>query len=222
MLVEVEEYEKGNMEELKRLVALGGGVRRALWRSEFGRECGEIYDDLCGAEEVLRGNIGEEKAEGDADEELHRVTSLERAAYTTLHLLQELSSSSSQVSSMTGATPMSKGEITNTLPSLTTINDADTNGVIMEKSRFLMKLAPRIRRLESDTAKCLVNKLEELLTCVRNDLMESDTGEGDISGFKRRERKEELLLMIGNCLRGLALLGKGSDAESAFARVAIM
>ena len=54
LLAEVEEYEKENLGELKRLVALGSGIRKALWRSEFGVECGEIYEDLCGAEEVLR------------------------------------------------------------------------------------------------------------------------------------------------------------------------
>ena len=40
-------------------------------------------------------------------------------------------------------------------------------GVVMEKSRVLMKLAPRIQRLESDTAKFLVGRLESLLAKVR-------------------------------------------------------
>lgn len=117
----------------------------------------------------------------------------------------------------------------------------------MEKSRFLMKLAPRIRRLESDTAKCLEVTLEELLVRVRK-LMEgsssstrssSSTDDGDyddnngdhhdgdshaVYSNKQqwRSQHDDLLLLIGHCLRGLALLGKGSDAESAFARVAIM
>lgn len=165
--------------------------------------------------------------------ELHQVNSLERAAYTTLYLLQELQYSSAQVSAMTGASSsltstntkvtVEHGEVTNSLPSLISVNDSELNGVIMEKSRFLMKLAPRIRRLESETAKCLVGKLEELLACIRNELMEDDEDDADPNGLNRfKDRKEELLLMIGNCLRGLALLGKGVDAESAFARVAIM
>lgn len=41
------------MEELKRLVGLGGGVRKALARSAAGEECRMIYGDLCGAEDVL-------------------------------------------------------------------------------------------------------------------------------------------------------------------------
>ena len=118
------------------------------------------------------------------------------------------------VSSFTS--PTKDDSATNSLPTLMSVNDCDMNGVIIEKSRFLMKLSPRIRKLESDTAKCLVAKLEELLTCIRNDAMES--GEDDSNSKK----KENMLLMIGNCLRGLALLGKGADAESAFARVAIM
>lgn len=76
-----------------------------------------------------------------------------------------------------------------------------------------MKLSPRIRKLESDTAKCLVGKLEELLTRMRQD------AENDVEDASK---KENVLLMIGNCLRGLALLGKGKEAENAFARVAIM
>lgn len=108
----------------------------------------------------------------------------------------------------------------NTLSKLLSANDSDINGVIIEKSRFLMKLSPRIRKLESDTAKALVRKLEELLTCIRNNAMEqhhdNDSKKRDIMAI------DNLLLMVGNCLRGLALLGKGAEAESAFARVAIM
>jgi len=112
-------------------------------------------------------------------------------------------------------------------------DNSSLNGVILEKSRFLAKLAPRIRRLESDTAKCLVSTLEDLLVRMRT-LMEDDNNEGqqhyDDDGdntvyYNKQQRKsqhDDLLLMIGHCLRGLALLGKGADAESAFARVAIM
>lgn len=151
--------------------------------------------------------------------ELDHATSLERAAYTTLHLLQELQSSSAEVSAVT-STPLKptqdEGNNSNVLPSLNDATGASSgiNGVIMEKSRFLMKLAPRIRRLESDTAKCLVATLESLLVQVRS------AGESNVS--VSAETQGNLLLMIGHCLRGLALLGKGSHAESAFARVAIM
>ena len=120
--------------------------------------------------------------------------------------------------------------VNNNLPSLSDFSSNDNtslNGVVLEKSRFLAKLAPRIRRLESDTAKCLVSTLEELLVRVRS-LMEdeNDTNDGNNTGYdnkqQRKSQHDDLLLMIGHCLRGLALLGKGADAESAFARVAIM
>ena len=108
----------------------------------------------------------------------------------------------------------------NTLSTLLSANDSDINGVIIEKSRFLMKLSPRIRKLESDTTKALLRTLEELLTSIRNNAMEQHN-ENDP---KKRDRisTDNLLLMVGSCLRGLALLGKGAEAESAFARVAIM
>jgi len=190
--------------------------------------------------------------------EFDHICSLERAAYTTLHLLQELHNSSADVSAMTTTPkkPMKRathpdGEDTtdgassnynsnnnnsNNLPSLSDFSsshdNALLNGVILEKSRFLAKLAPRIRRLESDTAKCLVSTLEELLVRMRT-LMEDDNqgqkyddDDGDNAVYyniqQRKSQHDDLLLMIGHCLRGLALLGKGADAESAFARVAVM
>eukprot|EP00986_Skeletonema_menzelii_P006064 scaffold2300_cov138-Skeletonema_menzelii.AAC.1 len=187
-------------------------------------------------------------SEDETEEEFDHICSLERAAYTTLYLLQELHNSSADVSAMT-TTPkkrtaqQSEGDendgsnsnnnntsVNNNLPSLSDFSSNDNtslNGVVLEKSRFLAKLAPRIRRLESDTAKCLVSTLEELLVRVRS-LMEdeNDTNDGNNTGYdnkqQRKSQHDDLLLMIGHCLRGLALLGKGADAESAFARVAIM
>jgi len=187
-------------------------------------------------------------SEDETEEEFDHICSLERAAYTTLYLLQELHNSSADVSAMT-TTPkkrtaqLSEGDendgsnsnnnntsVNNNLPSLSDFSSNDNtslNGVVLEKSRFLAKLAPRIRRLESDTAKCLVSTLEELLLRVRS-LMEdeNDTNDGNDTGYdnkqQRKSQHDDLLLMIGHCLRGLALLGKGADAESAFARVAIM
>eukprot|EP01082_Thalassiosira_pseudonana_P005647 g5361.t1 g5361 contig2:380600-383244(+) len=233
LLEEVVRYENENRVELERWMERVKRVRCAWRRRTVGLECEEIYGDLCGAEEVLKRRMDDD--DDGEDEELDRSTSLERAAYTTLHLLQELQSSSAQVSSMTQtpikATTNNNNNNIDSLPSLTT-TDASSNydyyystgvsGVIIEKSRFLMKLAPRIRRLESDTVKCLVVRLEGLLMQVRH--LEDCRKSNDESGSSGHDdgRKEKLLLMIGHCLRGLALLGKGADAESAFARVAIM
>jgi len=292
----VEQYESDNRGELDRLVGQGREVQCAVKKGEFSVQCAEIYQDLRGAEEVLRwklvqkgdrkkkkksgGNstqIHEESvvrrggyeqdidvddddddwSEDEAEEEFDHICSLERAAYTTLHLLQELQSSSADVSAMTttpkkrtiqssdgggdenndGSNNKNNHIANNNLPSLSDFSSNDNtllNGVVLEKSRFLAKLAPRIRRLESDTAKCLVSTLEDLLVRVRS-LMEDENDTAGVGGQgdggndavyddkqQRKRQHDELLLMIGHCLRGLALLGKGADAENAFARVAIM
>lgn len=84
------------------------------------------------------------------------MASLERAAHTALCLVQDLRVSSEQVSALTSklaATPDSTA-----LPSIRTPLEHDT-----ERAQFIMKLAPRIRRLESDALLCLTNRLEHIL-----------------------------------------------------------
>jgi hypothetical protein len=51
------EYEKENLDDLNKVVEIGGGVKKALWRSRAGEECAVVYGDLCGAEEVIRGIV---------------------------------------------------------------------------------------------------------------------------------------------------------------------
>jgi hypothetical protein len=85
-------------------------------------------------------------------DQVDHVLSLERAAHTTLYLVQDLQSSTAQVSSSATLSDSSA------LPSLRTPLDRDT-----ERAQFLMKLAPRIRRLESDTITCLSIRLELVL-----------------------------------------------------------
>ena len=108
---------------------------------------------------------------------------------------------------------------------------------MMEKSRFLVKLAPRIRRLESDASRCLISRLESLLINVRC-LMEGNSTNENKKQHQQHEGKNNttnkmeevgnsrqfhvLLITIGHVLRSLALLNKGQDAEATFARVAIM
>ena len=97
-----------------------------------------------------------------------------------------------------------------------------------DKAQFLMKLAPRIRRLEADTVKALTATLEDVLGQMKSrkeDEMEQQQqqqGESSPDDAASAEAEERDLLMIGHCLRGLALLGRGKEAEGAFARVAIM
>lgn len=173
-------------------------------------------------------------------DELDHVASLERAAHTTLHLVQELKSSTAEVTSLTSvqhkedaaagadnntasgttANPQSSAS---SLPNLRAPLPDDT-----DKAQFLMKLAPRIRRLEADTVKALTATLEEVLGQMKSrkederEQQQQQQGGSSPDDAVSAEAEERDLLMIGHCLRGLALLGRGKEAEGAFARVAIM
>jgi hypothetical protein len=92
-----------------------------------------------------------------------------------------------------------------------------------EKAQFFSKLAPRILKLESDVIKCLISRLDSILTRMSQDINNNrqPSSQQEKNATIAKRRKEDLL-GVGHCLRGLALLGKGKEAESLFARVAIM
>jgi hypothetical protein len=142
------------------------------------------------------------------------VSSLERCAHTTLCLVQDLQTSTDKVTAITASkvviTDSDKND--NSLPSLRTALDEDT-----ERAQFLMKLAPRIRRLESDTITALTHRMEQTLRNLQQ-LREGTVDEKD----DQIPEEDELLLMLGHCMRGLALLGRGKEVENIFARIAIM
>lgn len=166
---------------------------------------------------------------------------MERAAHTTLHLVQELKSSTAEVTSLTSvqhkedaaagadnnntaggtAANNSQSSSASSLPNLRAPLPDDT-----DKAQFLMKLAPRIRRLEADTVKALTATLEEVLGQMKSrkedEREQQQQGGSSPDASASAEAEERDLLMIGHCLRGLALLGRGKEAEGAFARVAIM
>ena len=162
---------------------------------------------------------------------MDQVASLERAAHTTLHLVQELKTSTAEVTNLTSMQHKDEAAADNntgtanasaSLPNLRAPLPDDT-----DKAQFLMKLAPRIRRLEADTVKALTSTLEEVLGQMKTRKEEEreqqeDPGVGGPDDMAAAEAEERDLLMIGHCLRGLALLGRGKEAEGAFARVAIM
>ena len=166
---------------------------------------------------------------------------MERAAHTTLHLVQELKSSTAEVTSLTSvqhkedaaagadnnntaggtAANNSQSSSASSLPNLRAPLPDDT-----DKAQFLMKLAPRIRRLEADTVKALTATLEVVLGQMKSrkddEREQQQQGGRSLDDTVSAEAEERDLLMIGHCLRGLALLGRGKEAEGAFARVAIM
>jgi conserved oligomeric Golgi complex subunit 2 len=137
--------------------------------------------------------------------------------------VQDLKSSTDIVAAMTASkvVPASATADSNSnLPSLRTPLEAD-----MESAQFLMKLSPRIRRLESDTVIALTNRTEEILKTLqdRRKAGEIDgTDEEEETSISTSTFQNDLLLMIGHCMRGLALLGRGKEVENVFARVAIM
>lgn len=137
--------------------------------------------------------------------ELDHASSLEHMAYTAFYLLQELQSSSEEVAAiaMMGSTSTAtnssaatagttaantEGASSNTTLQLPSLKDDDNyyssssasgiNSAIIEKSKYLMKLSPRIRRLESDAVKCLVGRLEDALIAMRSLREEEDGDEG--------------------------------------------
>lgn len=146
-------------------------------------------------------------------DELDHISSLERAAHVALCLGGDLQSASDSISALTtgklaATVNGGEGELAKSskLPSLRSALPDDS-----ERAEFYLKLAPRIRRLESDTTLCLCQRLEHTLTSMQEDGKGSDS-----------TTLESTLLILGHCFRGLALLGRGSEAESIFARVAVM
>ena len=107
-------------------------------------------------------------------DQVDHVSSLERAAHTTLCLVQDLHSSTAQLSSTAMSALPTKQDA---LPSLRTPLERDT-----ERPQFIMKLAPRIRRLESDTITCLTARLERVLQVLQQKRHENgDSKEQDES-----------------------------------------
>jgi hypothetical protein len=158
-------------------------------------------------------------------EKLDHAASLERCAQITLVLVQDLKSSTDIVAALTAskvvpAAATSDASSNSNLPSLRKPLQDDT-----ERAQFLMKLAPRIRRLESDTVIALAYRMEETLKRLQDcRKAESELGDDDDEDIVPTTftPEKDLLLMVGHCMRGLAFLGRGKEVENIFARVAIM
>lgn len=139
--------------------------------------------------------------------------SLERCAHITLFLVQDLQTSTDRVTAITASRVIMNdgGDSSSALPSLRAPLEQDT-----DRAQFLMKLSPRIRRLESDTITALTHRMEETLKNLQK------LREGRVTEADEIPSEDDLLLMLGHCMRGLALLGRGKEVESIFARIAIM
>jgi len=106
-------------------------------------------------------------SQSQEEEELHYMASLERVAHTTLHLVHQLDLSSAQVTSSLASTGTTNGTSKSTSTSISnepqklsmkTPLPQDT-----EKAQFLMKLAPRIRKLQQKVITSLSTELEAVL-----------------------------------------------------------
>lgn len=140
-------------------------------------------------------------------DELDRAASMERAAHVTLCLVEDLHAAQEYISRWaSGSDTQNNGNNGLQLPSMRTPSRSQDT----EFAQFLLKLAPRIRTVESQTVKVLGSFLEELLQKFSS-LTESEN-----------PSMEDDLLILGHCMRGLALLGRGKEVESIFARIAIM
>ncbi len=192
--------------EIYRDLVLGEDILRwDVERNSTSRSSGTMTKTTKNQEDYDYDNEEEEDDDDDGETfesvELLNASSLERVAYTALYLLQELQSSSEEVSAIAlkGSSSNSSSTATTTaaatedavtsneqqlqLPSLKDDNNysSSANGInsaIIEKSKYLMKLSPRIRRLESDAVKCLVGRLEGALIALRN-LSEEEDGNAE-------------------------------------------
>ena len=170
------------------------------------------------------------------------MASLERVAHTTLHLTQQLQSSSEQITAALSSTNTNTNTNTNTTSDPKEMN-VNTNTPLLgdtERAQFTMKLAPRIRALEKNSTHVIGTHLERILRR-RMHLYQTKHNDrhGTFSDHDNDNDNDEMissssssssssnsnsneLLILGHLFRSFTLLNKASDAESIFARVAIM
>ena len=136
---------------------------------------------------------------------LEHLSSLERTAHITLFLIQALKQSTdpSQISnSITGFSPNNKPNNSSTsgLPTLSLPLPQAT-----EKSQLLMKLSPRIRKLERQVVASLVKRMEEILTEIGQQKeieLEMKQKEEDAAGEEKMNGESEHSINAGDSVFG--------------------
>ena len=105
------------------------------------------------------------------------------------------------------------------------VNDNPTQGV--EYEAFVLRLGPRIRKLEVDTVHRLGRSLEETLmryTKAQQQQQNEDEEETAASTPNKEESShddETIFTELGQVIRGLVLLGRAKDVETIFTNTAI-
>lgn len=224
-----ETAEKEYLQRLQKFVECGNDIRFEERRGGNARECAGLYEDLLAGENRLREDPSQlrEKVvlwsnkKSLLSAKMDQISLLERCAQTTLFLVKELQASTDIVAAMTASNVILSSDLpSHALPSMRTSLDQDS-----ERAQFVMKLAPRIRHLESDIISSLSFWTEHIL--MRFQDQKRSEKDQELSEEKSDNEFETLdgnvvQLMIGHCMRGLALLGRGKEVENIFARVAIM
>jgi conserved oligomeric Golgi complex subunit 2 len=117
---------------------------------------------------------------------------------------------------------------------LQSANEALTSSSIVamqqdtEYEQFLVKLAPRIRRLEMDLHKCLAQRMELALNRLpdihqqQQPARTSQSPEHDNALQPQRSEQQQLVVVLGHVMRALAISGRSKEVESIFARTAVL
>lgn len=227
VLSATEQLEKATLANLEKLVVQVNQIRLETRRSQHAQSLADLYADLVAAERIVATHSRRSKAASygptntnseedmDSEDEVSQAAALERAAHVTLCLVEELHSATDTVSSMTQKTKEHTDPAKQALPSLRTPLPPNQEG-----ASFLLQLAPRIRRVESETVTCLSHQMESVLQTLQEQQSNHTYEKGDHDQEDRSQ--DTILLRLGHCMRGLALLSRGKEVESIFARVAIM
>ena len=229
----LQEYNAGNVEGWVGFYNEVMSVRLELRRLQSLQLC---HDKCCALESCEAILVQHSKTSGNAAKNNENVMEdfcmkLERCAFTALNLSEELKYAPTSVVGMMqqqqAAVLPAAAKIQS--PLLISSEDAvalpqdlfeDSLPPDKDRAQFFMRLAPRIRRLEGDVTRALTEQLENVLTFM-NDRGDNN-GNADGGGNSSSSDEEIFLGAVGHCLRGLAINGRGKDAESTFARIAIM
>jgi len=224
----LQDYNSENVEEWLRFYNEVMSVRLQLRRMQSLQLCHDKFTELESCEKIILASTSTSTSKttkedsNDAAEIENICMELERCAFTALNLSEELKSAPVSVVGAMQAQAAAAAQSKLQFP----LSSADAMALPQdifeeplppdnERAQFFMRLAPRIRRLESDVTRALTDQLEHVLMSMNERNHDHDAN--DHNG-----NKDLVLSAVGHCLRGLAINGRGKDAESTFARIAIM
>jgi len=192
----IENSESAQLQSLRKLVVQANRMRERNQRVQKAYACSELYTDLVSAEMLL--SDAQSSAHAGGPEALP--STLERVAHIAKCLTNELVIANESISILASSTESTPSDSVLQIPKVGANNDHDT-----EMAEFVIKLSGRIYKLESTVYTLLCERFES-----------------ELHNLQKVSASGESLRFLGQCMRGLALLGKGKDVESIFARAAVM